>query len=290
MDNLITAISQNGGVVVHAIDSTNIVSEMERLHQTNATASAALGRLLTAAALMGSMLKNDAESLTLTVKGGGPVGTLVAISDSACNVRGAITEPLADLPLNPKTGKLDVGGIVGSDGTLTVIRTTGVGEPYTGQVPLVSGEIAEDITSYFAQSEQIPTVCALGVLVNPDLSIRAAGGFLLQLMPGADDAEITLVEENIAALDSVTTMLDNGMSPRDIAFAVLNGFQPEVLSATAAQYRCNCSRDKMLGVLATLGKEQLYELADEHPETELVCSYCNKKYVFTSVELRSLAG
>lgn len=286
-DNLVTLLSKNGGIVVHAIDSTDIVTEMERLHQTSATASAALGRLLTAAALMGIVLKDSAESVTLTINGKGPVGTLVAIGDHEGNVRGSIGNPLADAPLNA-VGKLDVGGIVGTDGMLTVIRNTAAGEPYTGQVPIVSGEIAEDITSYFAQSEQIPTVCALGVLVNPDLTIRAAGGFLLQLMPGSDDAEITLVEDNIAALDPVTSLLNKGLTPRQIAERVLEGFEPRLLTQSHARYICNCSREKMARILVTLGKQQLEELAEERPETELVCSYCNKKYLFSSDELLAL--
>lgn len=287
-DNLITVISNNGGVIVYAIDSTDIVAEMECIHQTSATASAALGRLLTAAAIMGNLLKIDTETITLKVKGGGQAGTLTAISDSHGNVRGSIDHPLADAPLNSK-GKLDVGGIVGNDGQLIVIRDSGTTEPYTGQVPLVSGEIAEDITSYYALSEQIPTVCALGVLVNPDLKIKAAGGFLLQLMPGATDDEITLIEKNIADLDSVTNLIDSGLSPKDIAFSVLDGFEPEVLATTTVRYQCNCNMDKMQRIMTSLGREDLISLADEQDETELVCSYCNKKYLFSSDELRCLA-
>lgn len=287
-DNFVTGISQNGGVVVHVVDSTQIVAEMERLHTTSATASAALGRLLTAATLMGKKLKSEGDSITLSVNGGGPVGTLTAIGEANGNVRGKCTNPRADLPLNQMTGKLDVGGLVGVDGNLTVVRDIGLKEPYLGQVPLVSGEIAEDITAYYAQSEQTPTVCALGVLVNPDLKIRAAGGYLLQLMPGATEAEIALVEHNIGRLDSVSAMIDRGMTPAEIAFAVLDGFSPELLETATAQYHCDCSREKMERALISIGKAELQQLAKEQPETELVCSYCNNKYHFSSAELLAL--
>jgi molecular chaperone Hsp33 len=288
-NNIVTAISNNGGILVHAIDSTQIVADMEKIHVTSATASAALGRLLTAAALMGSMQKGDLESLTLTVKGGGSIGTLTAISDSSGNVRGCAGNPRADAPLNPNTGKLDVGGIVGTDGFLYVIRDLRLKEPYTGQVALVSGEIAEDITSYYAQSEQIPTVCALGVLVHPDLTIRAAGGYILQLMPGASEKEIERVEQNVRNLDAVSTMIDRGMPPQDVAFQLLAGFRPELLKQDCARYQCNCSLDKMQRIMKTLGEKDLFELAEEAPETEIVCSYCNEKYIFSSDQLRKLA-
>lgn len=288
-NNLVTAISKSGGAIVHAINSTAIVAEMECIHRTSATASAALGRLLTAAALMGGILKNDADSVTIKVKGGGAAGTLTAICDSRGNVRGSIDNPFADAPLN-SGGKLDVGGIVGTAGQLVVIRDTGTGEPYAGQVPLVSGEIAEDITRYYAKSEQIPTVCALGVLVNPALTIRAAGGFLLQLLPGAGEAEIALLEENIAGLDAVSAMIDGGMSPQEIAFSVLSGFSPEILHRSAARYQCNCCVEKMRRVMTSLGREELCAMADEQEETELVCSYCDKRYIFSADDLRRLAG
>ncbi len=288
MDNLITAISENGGIVVYALDSTGIVAEAERIHQTSATASAALGRLLTAAALMAVTLKDEDTTLTLKVKGGGPAGALTAICDANGNLRGNLDFPQADLDLNPATKKLDVGGLVGKEGQLTVIRDSGSGEPYTGQVDLVSGEIAEDITAYYARSEQIPTVCALGVLVNPDLTIRSAGGFLLQLMPGASDEEVALIERNIADLDPVTKMIDSGLSPQDIAFQVMAGFSPQLLDSASAQYRCNCSRDKMIRILSTLGKKELETLAEEAPETEIVCSYCDQKYLFSSGDLLAL--
>lgn len=275
---------------MHVIDSTSIVAEMEQRHKTSATASAALGRLLTAAALMGTTLKSDHDTITLKVKGGGIAGTLIAVCDAHGNVRGMLEHPLADMPLNPVNGKLNVGGIVGKDGTLVVIREIGLKEPYIGQVPLVSGEIAEDITHYYAQSEQTPSVCALGVLVNPKLTIKAAGGYLLQLMPGATEAEITLIEDNIAKLETVTTMINSGMSPEQIAFAVLDGFAPELLNTSSAQYQCHCSADNMKRALISIGKADLYALAKEQPETEIICHYCNQGYRFSSTELIELIG
>ncbi len=288
-NNLVRTISKNGGAIVCAIDSTDIVRNMEQIHKTSATASAALGRLLTGAALMGCFLKGEEESVSLKLKGGGPIGTVHAICGTDGNVRGYCDQPLADLPLNPANGKLNVGALVGTDGTLTVIKDMGLKEPYIGQIPIETGEIAEDITAYYAKSEQIPTACALGVLVNPDLTIRAAGGFMLQLLPGASEEEISLIEQNLSKLDAVTTMLDRGMTPTEIAFAVLDGFEPNVLDESGVEYRCNCSRDKMRRVLKGLGKEELETLASEDPETEIVCSYCNKKYLFSAEQLRELA-
>lgn len=286
--NIVRTISKNGGVLVCAIDSTEICKEMERLHKTSATTSAALGRLLTAAALIGCMLKSEEDSVTLKVNGGGAIGTVVAISDCDGNVRGTCDFPLADLPLNTANGKLNVGALVGTEGNLTVIKDIGLKEPYIGQVPLVSGEIAEDVTGYFAQSEQIPTVCALGVLVNPDLTVKAAGGYLLQLLPGASDEEISLIESNISKLKNVSALIDEGKSPTEIAFSVLDGFEPEVLDETAARYKCNCSNKKMTKALISIGREELERLADEQEETEIVCGYCNSKYLFSSEELRKL--
>lgn len=210
MSNLIRGISENGGVVFCGVDSTEIVRTAEKLHTTSATCSAALGRLLTGVSLMGAMLKDDGDSITLRVSGGGPAGVVIACTDAHGNVKGCIDHPLVELPAK-ENGHLDVGGAVGKDGVLTVIRDNKLQkEPTVGQVPLVSGEIAEDITSYYAYSEQIPTVCALGVLVDKDLSIACAGGYLLQLLPGATDAEITRLEQNIAAMPSVTEMLRAG--------------------------------------------------------------------------------
>ncbi len=288
-NNIVRTISKNGGVIVIAIDSTDICREMEQIHKTSATASAALGRLLTAAALMGCMLKGEEESVTLKLKGGGAIGSVIAISDFKGNVRGTCDFPQADLPLNKKNGKLNVGGLVGTKGNLSVIKDLGLKEPYIGEIPLVSGEIAEDVTSYFALSEQIPTVCALGVLVNPNLTIKAAGGYILQLLPGATEEEITLIEDNIAKLKNVSALIDEGKTPEEIAFLVLNGFEPNVLDKTRAEYRCNCSRHKMTKALISIGKDELVKLSKEQKETEIVCGYCNSKYDFTDKDLIDLS-
>ena len=280
MSNLIRGISENGGAIFCGLDSTALVQEAERLHHTRATCSAALGRLLTAASMMGMMLKNTQDSLTLRIQGGGPAGTIIAVSDGLGMVKGCITHPQADLP--PRAdGHLDVGGVVGRDGILTVIRENeGMKEPYIGQIPLVSGEIAEDITQYYAISEQTPTVCALGVLVDTDLSIRCAGGYLLQLLPGATDAEITQLERNIAAMPSVTQLLQAGKTTADMMEMVLAGFTPNILDEHTVGYNCDCSRERTEQVLLSLGEKELKRMREEDPSCEVECHFCNRKYIF----------
>lgn len=280
MAELIRGLSENGGIVFCGINSTDIVCKAERLHKTSATCSAALGRLLTGAALMGSMLKDDRDRITLRVNGGGPVGLLIACTDGTGNVKGCIDHPLVEMP--PRAdGHLDVGGAVGRDGVLTVIRDNKLQkEPTVGQVPLVSGEIAEDLTAYYAYSEQIPTVCALGVLVDPDLSIHCAGGYLVQLLPGATDAEITRLEANIAAMPSVTEMLQAGATPRDMMEKALAGFAPSVLETRQVSYRCDCSEERTREMLLSLGRRELEKLRDEDPRCEVVCHFCHSKYEF----------
>ena len=275
--NMLRAISENGGVVFCGLDSTDMVRRMEELHKPSAVCSAALGRLLTAASMMGIMLKSEKDTVTLRVKGGGPAGLLLAVSDGTGNVKGYMENPLADMPARPD-GKLNVGGVVGRDGTLSVVRDLGLKEPYVGMVPLVSGEIAEDVTSYYAVSEQIPTVCALGVLVNPDLTIRCAGGFLLQLLPGASEEEISRLEKNIASMPSVTQMLDQGADPRKMMELAMAGFDPQVLDEYRVDYRCDCSMERTERALISLGKKELEDLYKEEPTAEVVCQFCNKKY------------
>ena len=280
MAELIRGLSENGGIVFCGINSTDIVCKAERLHKTSATCSAALGRLLTGAALMGSMLKDDRDRITLRVNGGGPAGLLIACTDGTGNVKGCIDHPLVEMP--PRAdGHLDVGGAVGRDGVLTVIRDNKLQkEPTVGQVPLVSGEIAEDLTAYYAYSEQIPTVCALGVLVDPDLSIYCAGGYLVQLLPGATDVEITRLEANIAAMPSVTEMLQAGATPRDMMEKALAGFAPSVLETRQVFYRCDCSEERTREMLLSLGRRELEKLRDEDPRCEVVCHFCHSKYEF----------
>lgn len=275
--NLLRGISENGGVVFYGIDSTEIVREMERLHRTSAVTTAALGRLLTAASMMGRMLKSRGDSITLQLRGGGPAGRVMAVSDGGGNVKGYVENPVVELPLRAD-GHLNVGAAVGRNGTLDVIRDLGLGKPYVGQVPLVSGEVAEDITSYFATSEQVPTVCALGVLVNPDLSVKCAGGFILQLLPGATDAEITRLEQNIAAMKSVTAMLEEGLTVRDMLELALAGFAPEVLDEERVAYRCGCGMERVRRMVQSLGRAEVEKLRQEDPVAEVKCQFCNKTY------------
>ena len=285
MANLIRGLSENGGVVFCGVDSTEIVRKAEQLHTTSATCSAALGRLLTGASLMGSMLKDDRDKITLRMSGGGPAGVVIACTDGTGNVKGCIDNPLVELP--PKAnGHLDVGGAVGRNGVLTVIRDNKLQkEPTIGQVPLVSGEIAEDLTSYYAYSEQIPTVCALGVLVDKDLTIACAGGYLLQLLPGATDVEIDQLEKNIAAMPSVTEMLQAGKTPKDMMELAMAGFAPQVLDEREVQYQCDCSPERTKEMLLSLGRREIERMRDEDPHCEVVCHFCHSKYQFDLNEL-----
>lgn len=288
MGKIISAIAADGSVVCWAIDSTDIVYRAEQLHRTSATVTAALGRLLTAASLMGARLKGDDDSLTLRLSGGGPAGSVIAVSDSKGNVRGYVENPIVEIPLN-KHGKLDVAGAVGKNGALFVMRDTGASEPYIGQTPIISGEIAEDITNYYAQSEQIPTVCALGVLVDKDLSVLSAGGFIAQLLPFAPDETIERLEANIQGLPPVTKLLSDGMTPEQIAFSVLNGFEPNIVSEFPVAYECKCTRERVEKALVSIGREELEKMAAEQPVTEVDCHFCNKKYRFNPKELLALA-
>lgn len=278
MDNMIRALSQNGGVVFCGLDSTAMVREAERIHKTSAVASAALGRLLTAASMMGMMLKTETASVTLRLSGGGPAGTVLAVADGDGWARGYLQNPVVELPLRPD-GKLDVGGAVGCKGTLSVVRDDGAGrEPYVGQVPLASGEVAEDVTAYYAVSEQVPTVCALGVLVNPDLSIACAGGYLIQLLPGATEAEISRIEQNISSMPSVTALLSQGKTPEGIMQLAMAGFDPQLLDSRTVGYRCNCSLARVERALVSLGRAELEEMAAQQEQAEVTCQFCDKVY------------
>lgn len=288
MGKLVRTISHEGGVICIALDSSDMVARLEQIHKTSAVVTAAEGRLLTAASMMGSQLKNRSDSVTLRLEGNGPAGHLIAVADGGANVKGYVQNPVVELPLNPK-GKLDVSGAVGKEGFLYVIRDLGMKEPYVGQVPLVSGEVAEDITSYYAVSEQIPTVCGLGVLVNPDLSVRAAGGFLVQLLPGATDEEIDRLEQNINAMKPVSQLIEEGLSPKDIAFMALAGFEPEVLDEYEVGYVCDCSRQRVERALISIGPKELLQMAEEEEKIEVGCQFCDKIYTFSSEELRRLA-
>lgn len=286
MGKLIRCISTDGTLTVMAADTTDIVNEAVKIHQTSAVTSAALGRLLTAASLMGSALKGKDNSVTVKINGAGPAGTVLAVSDSGGNVRGYVQNSVVEIPLNEK-GKLDVKGAVGTNGSLTVIKDLGLKEPYVGQIPIVSGEIAEDITQYYATSEQIPSVVALGVLVNPDLTIKAAGGFIIQLLPTAMDDTIEKVEKSIEDIESVTQMIEKGMTPEEICHHVLSEFEIEELDSANPVYRCSCSRKRVEAALLSTGKQALEEMAQDE-KTEVGCQFCNKKYVFTPKEILKL--
>lgn len=287
MGKIVRALSADGSALCSAIDTTDIVNEIHRIHDTSATASAAAGRLATAACLMGALMKGEDDRLTLRINGGGSIGTITAVADYMGNVKCCMDNPHADLPLN-SIGKLDVGGIVGTDGYLAVIKDLGLKEPYVGQIPIVNGEIALDITQYYAVSEQIPTVCALGVLVDTDLTIKKAGGYIIQLVPPVNESAIDFIEENIKDMQSVTAMLEQGLTPEEIALKGLKGLDGEILDAWDTVYACDCSRERTQKVLIALGKEELTKLADEDPVTEVCCHFCDKKYRFTSDELREL--
>ncbi len=287
MSNLIRMISDDGQLSIMAVDSTNIVTEMRRIHSTSKVCSAALGRLLTAASLMGSALKGRDDSVTVKINGNGPCGTVLAVSDSSGNVRGYIGDANVKLPLNGK-GKLDVKGAVGTDGMLTVIKDLGLKEPYVGQIPIVSGEIAEDITSYYAVSEQTPTVCALGVLVDPDTeNIICSGGFIIQLLPSASDGTIDKIEADLESIKPVTTYLFEGKTPEEICREVLKSFTLEKLDEAQVEYRCTCSKDRVVKALIATGRDGLSEMAQDET-TEVVCNFCNKKYRFSKDEIIKL--
>lgn len=289
MGKLIRSISGNGMAACWALDSTDMVGTLERYHKTSAVVTAAAGRLLTAASIMGSMLKGEKDSVTLRIAADGPAGAVIAVADANGNAKAYAENPVVELPLNPY-GKLDVSGAVGKQGNLFVIRDLGLREPYVGLVPLVSGEIAEDITSYFAVSEQTPTVCALGVLVDTDLTVKAAGGYLLQLLPGAGEEDIARVEQNTMALPSVTRMLTAGLGPEEIAGKVLAGMEPHTLDIRTVEYRCGCSRERMAAALRSLDAGELRAMAEEDGQAELCCHFCPNRYLFTREELFAMIG
>ncbi|MBP1560805.1 MAG: Hsp33 family molecular chaperone HslO [Oscillospiraceae bacterium] len=289
MAKIVRTISADASVVATAIDATDIVSRIEQIHKTSAVVTAALGRLSIAASLIGIGLKGDNDSVTLRMDGGGPSGILIAVADSRGNVKSYVGNSVVEIPLN-KFGKLDVAGAVGNNGTLSVVKDLGLKEPYVGQVPIVSGEIAEDIANYFATSEQIPTVCGLGVLVNPDLTVKAAGGYLIQLLPFADESCIDKLEANVKTLKPVTEMLSSGMSAADIAMRVLEGLEPNELDSFNAEYRCDCSKERVEKALISLGREELTKMSEEEESIEVCCHFCEKKYNFSKDEIIALSN
>lgn len=285
-DTLLRAIARDAGIQISAAVTTGLVERARQIHNTTPVATAALGRTLTATAIMGSQLKVDDGSVTVQVKGNGPLGAIVCVGDADGYVRGYLQNPSADLPLRPD-GKLAVGAGVGR-GYLMVIKDIGLKDPITGTVALVNGEIAEDLTRYFAESEQIPSACALGVLVDTDCTVKCAGGWLVQLMPGVKDADIDRLEANLAKLEPMTTMLDKGMTLEEIVQAVLDGFAVDFLQTDEIGYRCACSREKVERALISMGKTELGKMADEQEKSEVTCQFCDKIYTFSREELREL--
>lgn len=287
MDYLVRAIDEDAKVRIFACNSTDMVEEARKIHNTSKTATAALGRTLTAAALMSENLKNEADTLTINIKGDGDIGQIVVTTKANGVVKGYVNNPLADADIRESDGKLDVGKIVGK-GTLTIVSDHGLKEPYIGKVELVSGEIAEDLANYFYQSDQVPSVVSLGVLVDVDYTVRDSGGFILQLMPGAGEECISKIEENLSKLKSVTTMLDEGMTPEEIVESVMNGFKIKFLDKKEIGFNCDCSREKVEDSLISIGKDELNKIIEEDKSAEVVCHFCNTKYYFEEDDLKNI--
>ena len=286
-DYLVRGMSMDGLVKVVAIRSTQLVRRGAEIHKTTPNATAAFGRALTAASMMGNMQKVENGSMTLQIKGDGPIGGVVCVSDATGNVRGYVYEP--NVPLVEKhPGKLDVGATIGRSGTLTVIRDLQMKEPYVGSIELVSGEIGDDVTAYFAQSEQTPTACALGVLVDTDCSVKVAGGYLIQLLPGATDEIIDKVEEGIKRAGAVTAMLEQGMTPEDILGQVCGDLGVVFMETTEVEYRCYCDRERVTAALISLGKKELSEIAAEGKAFPVECQFCDNVYEFTPKDIENI--
>lgn len=289
MDRIVRAISSDGLVQAAAICSRDLTERARQIHKLLPVGTAALGRTLSAASLMGNALKGAGASLTLQIKGGGPLGTVLAVSDNLGNVRGYVTNPQVDIPLR-EDGKLDVGGAVGREGTITVIKDLHMKEPYVGTIDLLGGEIAEDVAAYFVESEQIPTACGLGVLVDRDQSVKAAGGYLIQLLPGADEDTIVKVEGGIMAAGNVSAILDKDDDPEHMLRQVMSDFDLKILETCPVEYRCYCSRQRVERALISLGKDELQHILDEQGHCSMTCQFCDAVYDFSGDELKAFIG
>ena len=286
-DYIVRAISTDGLVQAAAICSRELTERARQIHHASPVATAALGRALAGASMMGNALKGQGASLTLQIKGGGPLGTVLAVSDHEGNVRGYVTNPQVELPLRAD-GKLDVGGAVGHEGTLTVIKDLHMKEPYVGTIDLLGGEIAEDVAGYFVESEQIPTACALGVLVDRDQSVKAAGGYLIQLMPGAGEDVITKVEGGIMAAGPVSALLDKNDDPEQLLRDVMSDFDLKILETCPVSYKCYCSRERVERALISLGRDELEQMLAEQGGCQLTCQFCDAVYDFSAEDLKGL--
>ncbi len=285
-DYIIRAMAAGGQIRAFAATTKDLVEHARQIHNTSPVATAGLGRMLTAASMMGATLKNSSDVLTLIAKGDGPLGGITVTADSASNVKGYVNNPSFVNPPN-FFGKFDVGGAIGN-GTLTVIKDIGLKEPYSGQVSLITGEIAEDLTYYFATSEQVPTSIALGVLMNKNNTVRQAGGFIIQLMPFASDEVIDALEAKIKGITSITSLLDSGMSPEDILNQVLGDMDLEITDTIPTAYNCNCSRERVTKAIISIGKKEITDMINEGKDIEVNCHFCNKNYVFTPEDLKKL--
>ena len=286
-DHILRAITSDGLVQAAAISSRDLTERARQIHQTSPVATAALGRLLAAGSMMGNDLKGEGASVTLRIKGDGPLGTLLVVSDNQGNVRGSVQNPQAGLPIRAD-GKLDVGGAVGHSGTLTVIKDLNMKEPYVGSVELLGGEIAEDLASYFVESEQIPTACALGVLVDRDHSVKAAGGYLIQLMPGAGEDTIAKVDGGIMAAGPVSAILDRDPDPEHLLRTVMSDFELKILETCPVSYKCYCSRQRVERALLSLGADELEGILREQGSCHMTCQFCDAVYEFTAEDIQRL--
>ncbi|MBE7031517.1 MAG: Hsp33 family molecular chaperone HslO [Ruminococcaceae bacterium] len=285
-DKLTKAVTKNGLIRIYAVNSKNIAEAARKFHSTMPLGTAALGRLLTGAVLMGNMQKDEDISLTLQLHGDGPLGRVLAVANSKGEVKGYIEHPLADLPLN-RFGKLDVGGGIGK-GYLSVVKDMNMKEPYIGQVPIQTGEIGDDIAFYFAQSEQIASLVALGVLVDRDYSVKQAGGFIVQIMPDCDEFNLKKFEKSAESITSVTQMLEKGLSNEELIREVMKEFEVEILEETDVYYHCDCSDDRMQRAIISLGKKEIQDIIDEQGEAEIVCQFCNKAYTYGEESLEEM--
>lgn len=287
MGKIVRYITKDGSAFIIAADSTDAVYKMERIHKPSAAVTAGMGRLMTAASLMGVMLKDKDDSVTLRFNGNGPAGCVIAVSDWQGNCRISVENPIVELPLNSK-GKLDVSGALGNSGYLYVVKDIGLKEPFIGTTQIVSGEVAEDITNYFAVSEQTPSVCSLGVLINPDLTVNCAGGFLIQLLPGCPENIIGVLEKNISVLPPVTQMLSGKMTVDEMAVKAMGGLDLDKLDETEFTYKCNCSRQKAQAAMLAAGKNELEDMLKDGKPAVVECHFCDKRYEFSLEDIKSL--